>query len=601
MKLQLQAKPEEIKDKFASLKTRADVADLLEIKDVFLCKILYGIKERKKYTIFEIQKKSSRKREISSPPKNIAILQSKLNFIFKLLYKRKYCVHGFTEGKNIKSNAEKHASHLHLINIDLEDFFPSIHLWRIRGSLMSKPFMLGYVPANVIAQICCRDDGILPQGGVTSPIISNIICGPLDNDLMSFARKKRSYYTRYADDITFSTSSFHLPEKIAILENGKITLGDELISIINKHNFKINFSKVRYACPTLRQDVTGLTVNEFPNIQRSYIRTITGALNAWEKHGYPMASRKYLRKYRQRYNSGIDLDNVLQGKIAFVKMVLGKNSPIFRKLAKRYNKQSQSKISIVPVHELEPYPLRGNPPKSQAWKKWFKKYENSILLLEANNNGETVSGTAFCIGKDIYGTAGHNLVYNNTKLYFGETPKPIDEFTKYEKDSIDVGVIKQLENGCPELAWIPTQLRLPEIGEEVAAIGYPILPHRRSTLVMHVGVVEALPVPFGLATEQILIQVSFHSGGGLSGGCLIDKRGFVIGIMTQNIYNMPKYNSPINAPKKEELIGKNGVIVGVDSNIEYNKVEVEIPSRPYGQAVPVEYLADKLYEFANSP
>jgi RNA-directed DNA polymerase len=600
MELQLKAKPKEIKDKFASLKTRAGVADLLEITEDFLCKILYGIEERKKYKIFEIQKKTSKKREISSPPKNIAILQSKLNSIFKLLYKRKYCVHGFTKKKNIKSNAKKHASKLHLVNIDLEDFFPSIHLWRIRGSLMSKPFTIEYEAANVIAQICCRDDGILPQGGVTSPIISNIICGPLDNALMAFASNNRSFYTRYADDITFSTSSFHLPKNIASVEkNGMVTLGDELISIIDRHKFKINFNKVRYASPILRQDVTGLTVNEFPNIQRSYIRTITGALNAWEKYGYPMAHRKYLRKYQQRYNSGIDLDNVIKGKISFVKMVLGKNSPIFRKLAKRYNKLSSGKISIVSIHELKPYPLRGNPPKSQVWNKWFRRYKDSILLLETKDgNGDISAGTVFCIGDNIFGTAGHNLKYEDVKLYFGDKLKPIDEFTKYDKDSIDVGVIRQTKNRCSKLLSIPTQLRLPEIGEEVAAIGYPTLPHRDSTLVMHVGIVEALPVTFKLT--QRLIQVSFHSGGGLSGGCLIDRRGFVVGVMTENIYNMPEYKPPGNAPEEEKLIGKDGFIMGVESNIAYNKVEIEVPSRPYGQAVPIEYLSDIAEDFFTS-
>ncbi len=193
---------------------------------------------------------------------------------------------------------------------------------------------------------------------------------------------------------------------------------------------------------------------------------------------------------------------------------------------------------------------------------------------------------------------GDGMKYNDIKLYFGDTPKPIDNLTKYEDNSIDVGVIQQKKNRSSELAWIPTQLRLPEIGEEVAAIGYPTLPQRDSTLVMHVGIVEALPVTLTLA--QRLIQVSFHSGGGLSGGCLIDKRGFVIGIMTENIYNITKHKPPENAPEKEELIGKDGFIVGVESNIAYNKIEIEIPSRPYGQAIPVEYLADKLYEFTKN-
>lgn len=562
MEIELRADADKLRQKFASLESRADVAELLEVTESFLRKILYGVKERKKYKIFEIQKKSPKTRQISAPPKNIAILQSKLNNILKLIYEPKYCVHGFAEDRNILSNSEKHTSKKHLINIDLKDFFPSIHMGRIKGALMSPPFGVRNEAAIVIAQICCRDDGILPQGGATSPIISNIICRSLDNDIMSFARNNRCQYTRYADDITLSTSSFHLPKESATLKNGKLILGDKLVSIIEKHKFQINPDKIRYTSPFLRQDVTGLTVNEFPNIRRSYIKTMLGALHAWEKYGYVAANRKYLSKYQPRDHSGLDLDNVLRGKIAFVKMILGDNSPIFRKLARRYNRLATNKVAITTIQKMEPYPLRGNEPRKQVWNKWFNKYKESIFFIETNNDkGDKCAGTAFYIGKNLFGTAGHNLQYKNAQMYFGDSPRLIDKFTAYDEKSIDVGVISIDDKGNAELDWLSTQLRLPEIGEEVAAIGFPDLPQRWPTLVMHVGVVEALPVTFDL--RQRLIQVSFQSGGGLSGGCLIDKRGFVIGIMIENIYKMGDNN---------------------------------VPNRPYGQAVTVECLADKVDE-----
>jgi RNA-directed DNA polymerase len=560
MEIELQADPDKLIQKFSGLESRADVAELLEVSESFLCKILYGINERNRYKIFEIQKKSKKTRQISAPPKNIAILQSKLNTILKLIYEPKYCVHGFVVDRNILSNSEKHTSKKHVINIDLKDFFPSIHVGRIKGALMSRPFCVGNEAAVVISQICCRFDGILPQGGATSPIISNIICRSLDNDIMSFARNNRCQYTRYADDITISTSSFHLPKELATLNNGDLILGVKLVSIITKHNFQINPDKIRYTNPFLRQDVTGLTVNDFPNIRRSYIKSMLGALHAWEKYGYQAANKKYLSKYQPRDHSGFDLDNVLRGKIAFTKMILGDNSPIFRKLARRYNRLAPNKITITPIQKMEPYPLRGNEPSKQVWNKWFNKYMKSIFFIEINNDkGDKFAGTAFYIGKNLFGTAGHNLKYKNAQMYFGDSPRLIDKFTAYDEKSIDVGVISIDDKGNAELDWLPTQLRLPEIGEEVAAIGFPYLPQRRPTLVMHVGVVEALPVT--LDSRQRLIQVSFQSGGGLSGGCLIDKRGFVIGIMIENIYNMGANN---------------------------------IPNRPYGQAVPVECLADKL-------
>ena len=127
VELELKAGANELLKKFAALRSRADVADLLEITDSFLCKVLYGVKERKKYRKFEIQKKSQKTREISAPPKNLAILQAKLHTVLQLMYEPKPCVHGFTKDRSILSNAERHTRKRHVINIDLKNFFPSIH------------------------------------------------------------------------------------------------------------------------------------------------------------------------------------------------------------------------------------------------------------------------------------------------------------------------------------------------------------------------------------------------------------------------------------------------------------------------------------------
>jgi len=114
---------------------------------------------------------------------------------------------------------------------------------------------------------------------------------------------------------------------------------------------------------------------------------------------------------------------------------------------------------------------------------------------------------------------------------------------------------------------IPTQLRLPKIGEEVVAIGFPTIPRRNPTMVVHIGTVEALPLAYG--TNQRFIQVSFQSGGGLSGGCLLDKSGHALGIMVENVFMAPNNSNP-------------------------NQVESAVPQRPYGQAVPLEYFDDYL-------
>ena len=224
MKVQLEASDAEIRQKIDSLRTRSDVANLLEIKSIFLHTILYGIKERRNYSTFEIQKKSKKTRIINKPPKNIAILQSKLNHALSLVYKPKKCVHGFVRKKSIVTNAKNHCRKRHLLNVDLKDFFPSIHIGRVIGVLQKGPYNMGEKAAEVIAQICCLDSGELPQGGATSPIISNLICRRLDSQLTELAKEVKCQYSRYADDITFSSFQTKFTESIASITDNELTL-----------------------------------------------------------------------------------------------------------------------------------------------------------------------------------------------------------------------------------------------------------------------------------------------------------------------------------------------------------------------------------------
>jgi len=305
----LKQSSDELIRRFLTLNTRQDVADLLEVDDRFLRAVLYGTKERERYRNFEIRKRSGGRRVISVPPKNLAILQRKLNVVLGLIYMPKTCAFGFVRDKSIVGNARQHCGRRHLLNVDLEGFFPSINIHRVRGAMSS--YGVGHDAAVVLAQICCMADGTLPQGAPTSPIISNIICRSLDNELMQLAKASRCQYTRYADDLTFSTSLARIPSRVGSLSDG-FQLGNGIAAIIDKHNFKIHHAKTTYSCPLHRQEVTGLIVNEFPNIRRPFIRSLLGALYAWEKHGYEKANMIYRERFR-RSGQGLELRSHLRG------------------------------------------------------------------------------------------------------------------------------------------------------------------------------------------------------------------------------------------------------------------------------------------------
>jgi len=95
-----------------------------------------------------------------------------------------------------------------------------------------------------------------------------MLCAKLDSQLIDLARRSQSAYTRYADDITFSSSRRSFPKPIAYLDSvtNQIVVGVELSKVVAHNGFQINQSKVRLQKTGQRQQVTGLTVNEKPNV-----------------------------------------------------------------------------------------------------------------------------------------------------------------------------------------------------------------------------------------------------------------------------------------------------------------------------------------------
>ncbi|MDP2804648.1 MAG: reverse transcriptase family protein, partial [Gallionellaceae bacterium] len=235
------------------------------------------------YKTFTIAKRNGTPRIIHEPRLSLKVLQEKiLAYLYMHAGPPKPCVHGFTPKRSIVTNAKMHCSPKtqHLLNIDIEDFFPSITFYRVRGLLQKKPFEFSYEVATVLAHLCTFN-GVLPQGAPTSPMLANLTCRSLDRDLMNFAKRHRATYSRYADDITFSFSvrrSDSLPANLCSFDSGILTLGEELRAIFASHSFRINPNKSRLSTRRHRLEVTGITINELPNIRRVFIDRIRGAI-----------------------------------------------------------------------------------------------------------------------------------------------------------------------------------------------------------------------------------------------------------------------------------------------------------------------------------
>lgn len=340
MSLVLTKDDESLRSEFVNLSTPQDVASLLDVKYYELKYYLYILENSRKYFSFSIRKKSGGERQILSPSPSLKIIQSKLLQVLGSVYNPKATVHGFVKDKSIVTNASMHSSKRNLLNLDLLDFFAVINFGRVRGLFMSRPYGLNDKVATILAQICCHDNQ-LPQGAPTSPIISNMICARMDSQLLGLAVQNRCVYTRYADDLTFSTTIRRFPGSLAsILPSGEVDLGSDLLEIIISNGFHVNSSKTRLQTEHRRQEVTGLVVNKFPNIKREFILQVRAMLHDWRVNGIEIAQRNHLNKWRTKdtppFKDEPSFKNIVKGKIDFIGMVRGKEDPIYRKYLYEY-------------------------------------------------------------------------------------------------------------------------------------------------------------------------------------------------------------------------------------------------------------------------
>jgi len=259
-------------------KTLGDFASLIGYKPKSLSFILYKIPQQNKYNEFSIPKRNGDPRKIKSPIDELKLVQKHLANLLNECYgeinKNTYSLsHGFRKKHSILSNASKHTNKRYVFNLDLEDFFPSINFGRVRGFLIkNKHFNLSEKVATVIAQIACHENE-LPQGSPCSPIISNLIGHLLDIRMVNLAKKTKCTYSRYADDLTFSTNNKDFPEKIALMKNkNEWVIGQYLRKEITKLGFKVNKNKTSIQYKISRQTATGLVVNKKPNIKREYYK-----------------------------------------------------------------------------------------------------------------------------------------------------------------------------------------------------------------------------------------------------------------------------------------------------------------------------------------
>jgi RNA-directed DNA polymerase len=250
------------------------------------------------YVRFQVPKRSGGTRELSAPHHDLSACQQwiLMHILEKIPVREP--AHGFVPGRSTMTNAVPHVGRQVLLNADLKEFFPTITFPRVKGIFQA----LGYSPAvaTILALLCteCPRRKIqyagrvyhvatgprsLPQGACTSPALSNLIARRLDARLAGIAKKLGWTYTRYADDLTFSANG----------ESAKQTgyLMARLRHIAADEHFEVNEKKTRVQRPNRAQSVTGIVVNQRPNVSRKVTRRLRAILHRARTQGLPAQNR----------------------------------------------------------------------------------------------------------------------------------------------------------------------------------------------------------------------------------------------------------------------------------------------------------------------
>lgn len=394
------------------------LAELLGVTYAQLASTVFRTSSSPKYRSFDIPKKSGGVRRIKAPNSRLKQLQRSLtDELYRVHRPHRECAHGFVRGCNIRTNAAPHVGTRYLLNLDLEDYFGSINFGRVYGLFKAPPFRYTSALAAVVANICC-DANSLPQGAPTSPVIANMLSSRLDVRLSALARSHRSNYTRYADDISFSfyVPRSLLPRGIVHVDGEAVSLGDDLLSIIEDEGFRPNMSKVRLASRASHMEVTGITVNEFPNVKREYLRQIGSMLYAWERWGHDCAQHDFDRYYdplRGHRKGAVDIEEVLRGRLNFVRTVRGGRANVYNRLAARFN----DLISDTP-----PLPILDT-------RTPMEKAEEQLWVIEANE----WKGTGVRIVGDMVLTCAHVVLdadgaFRNQVVAFKPTDAIRDDY-----------------------------------------------------------------------------------------------------------------------------------------------------------------------------
>lgn len=254
-----------------------------------------------RYKYFEIEKRTKGFRSIFQPSKEIKLLQRWVaDNIFEHLPIHE-CVYSYKRSIGIQDLAKRHKKFNYLLKVDFKDFFPSIKSYDVICLLGNNkeliPIKLSKNDLVLISLIVCRHKR-LTIGSPSSPIISNKILFSFDSFWHEKTEKNNIVYSRYADDLYFSTNKPWVLNEIY----------DELKKYIKnmKHpSFQINEDKTVFTSKKHKRLITGLilTSDNKVSIGRGKKRYIKSLIHRFRNERLDEKEISYLRGYLSYVNA----------------------------------------------------------------------------------------------------------------------------------------------------------------------------------------------------------------------------------------------------------------------------------------------------------
>lgn len=301
------------------------------------------------YHSFNLPKSDGTYRKIEAPNFYLKEVLRQLNFYLQCAYYEELpeSAHGFVlcpdndkTPRNIQSNAAQHLNCQYLFNVDFEDFFHQFTIDRVKKIFFSYPFHFSEKVASLLALLCTYR-GRLPMGSPTSPVLSNLGLVKLDNEIQRWASQNGLKFTRFADDLSFSSQH---PIAQSLLE--------ELLPKIETHGLMINPEKTIWYGPNDTKIVTGIIVGKELRIPEDFYYELSQDLKrlrmTMESSAIIEGNKpgRFVRKCQRQ----------VYGKISFVRAVIGADNHKVKKYEKEYEEAVNPNIQRLSMRWTEfPY------------------------------------------------------------------------------------------------------------------------------------------------------------------------------------------------------------------------------------------------------